>query len=51
VPSFLTDELVYKLTHTYTQPVQYVVLNGATHDGAVFQSTTTVANWIAGRFS
>ena len=51
VPSFLTDELVYKLTHTYTQPVQYVVLNGATHDGAVFQSTATVANWIAGRFS
>jgi pimeloyl-ACP methyl ester carboxylesterase len=33
-----------------TQPVQFVPLQGATHDTAVIQSAGTVADWITGRF-
>ena len=42
----LLDEL-----SAYPQPVQFEPVEGATHDGAVFASTTLVANWIATRFS
>ena len=42
----LLDEL-----HAYSQPVDFVPIDGATHDGAVFASTTIVADWIAGKFS
>jgi pimeloyl-ACP methyl ester carboxylesterase len=42
----LLDEL-----HAYSQPVDFVAIDGATHDGAVFDSVTTVADWIAGKFS
>jgi alpha-beta hydrolase superfamily lysophospholipase len=42
----LLDEL-----NAYHRPVQFVPIEGATHDGAVFSSVTLVANWIAARFS
>jgi alpha-beta hydrolase superfamily lysophospholipase len=42
----LLDEL-----HAYSQPVTFVPLEGATHDGSVSQSVTIVADWIAGRFA
>ncbi|WP_250008325.1 alpha/beta fold hydrolase [Actinoplanes sp. M2I2] len=51
VPYVITaGPLLTQLT-AYNQPVQFVELDGATHDGAVFQSTTLVADWIAARFS
>ena len=49
VPSMITDGLVQALTEQYG-PVRYDVLPGETHDGAVFASTGTVADWIAARF-
>jgi len=42
----LLDEL-----HAYSQPVRFVPVEGATHDGAVFASVNLVADWIAGRFA
>jgi pimeloyl-ACP methyl ester carboxylesterase len=42
----LLDEL-----HAYNQPVQFVPIQGADHDGSVFASVTLVANWIATRFA
>ncbi|MCY1139174.1 alpha/beta fold hydrolase [Actinoplanes sp. Pm04-4] len=51
VPYVITaGPLLTQLT-AYNQPVQFVELDGATHDGAVFQSTTLVADWIAARFT
>ena len=34
-----------------SQPVTFVPVPNANHDGAVFASTTTVADWIAARFT
>ena len=51
VPYFLTHDYLLPELQAYSQPVQFVSITGADHEGAVFQSTTTVANWIAGRFS
>jgi len=42
----LLDEL-----HAYSQPVRFVPIEGATHDGAVVRSVGLVADWIAGRFA
>jgi fermentation-respiration switch protein FrsA (DUF1100 family) len=42
--------LVPELQAYKAQTVRFVVLQGATHDGAVFQSVDTVADWIAQRF-
>jgi pimeloyl-ACP methyl ester carboxylesterase len=42
----LLDEL-----HAYNQPVDFIPVNGASHDGAVFASVDVVANWIAARFA
>ena len=42
----LLDEL-----HAYPQPVDFLPVQGATHDGAVFATVTQVADWIAGKFS
>ncbi|HEY0003043.1 MAG TPA: alpha/beta fold hydrolase [Actinoplanes sp.] len=48
VPADITrDVLVPQLRAWNTQPVRYLELPGETHDGAVFASTVTVANWIA----
>ncbi|WP_307872875.1 alpha/beta fold hydrolase [Paractinoplanes ovalisporus] len=51
VPYVITAGPLVTELSVYSQPVQFVEIDGATHDGAVFQSTTTVANWIAARFS
>ena len=42
----LLDEL-----QAYNQPVQFVPVEGASHDGAVFATTSLVADWIAARFA
>ncbi|UQU67898.1 lipase family protein [Couchioplanes caeruleus] len=42
----LLDEL-----SQYRQSVEFITLEGETHDGAVFASVDTVANWIAARFA
>jgi pimeloyl-ACP methyl ester carboxylesterase len=42
--------LVPELEAYKAQTVRFVTLEGATHDGAVFQSVDTVADWIAQRF-
>ncbi|MBU2669015.1 lipase family protein [Actinoplanes bogorensis] len=51
VPYVITAGPLVTELSAYSQPVQFIQIDGATHDGAVFQSTTTVANWIAGRFA
>ncbi|MGK5682679.1 alpha/beta fold hydrolase [Actinoplanes sp. URMC 104] len=51
VPYVITAGPLLTQLGAYSQPVEFVELDGATHDGAVFQSTTTVANWIAARFA
>jgi pimeloyl-ACP methyl ester carboxylesterase len=48
VPDFITDYLVSEQLHGYD--VRYDKVSGATHDTAVVQSATTVADWIAARF-
>ncbi|MEU8614285.1 alpha/beta fold hydrolase [Actinoplanes sp. NPDC048791] len=50
VPAFITDALEDQLDD-YPQPVQLVTLANENHDGAVFASTTLVADWIAARFA
>jgi dipeptidyl aminopeptidase/acylaminoacyl peptidase len=42
----LVDEL-----STYGAPEQFVTVNGASHDGAVFATTTSVADWIQAHWS
>jgi len=49
VPEFVTDMLVEQLCR-YGQPVRVVKIEGANHDGAVFESVKLVDNWIADRF-
>ncbi|WP_250029639.1 alpha/beta fold hydrolase [Paractinoplanes maris] len=51
VPYVITAGPLLTQLSAYNEPVQFVELDGATHDGAVFQSTTLVGDWIAGRFS
>jgi pimeloyl-ACP methyl ester carboxylesterase len=51
VPYFFTAGPLFTQLDAYSQPVEYIELDGATHDGAVFQSTTLVADWIAARFT
>ena len=48
VPADVTGLLVEQL-RAYPQPVEVVMLEGATHDEAVFDTTTLVADWIAAR--
>ncbi|MGA5299468.1 alpha/beta fold hydrolase [Nucisporomicrobium flavum] len=51
VPYVITaGPLMDKLTQ-YRQPVELITLEGETHDGAVFASVNTVADWIAERFA
>ena len=50
VPAGITDVLRAQLEE-YSQPVDFVSLTNENHDGAVFASTTTVADWIAARFA
>ena len=51
VPHFITTDYLLKQLSAYDQPVTFVSLSGATHDGAVFESTGLVADWIASRFT
>jgi pimeloyl-ACP methyl ester carboxylesterase len=49
VPYDITAYVLVPQLQTYRQPVELVTLQGDTHDGAVFHSTTRVANWIEAR--
>jgi pimeloyl-ACP methyl ester carboxylesterase len=51
VPYDITAGPLLRELSSYNAQVRFVPLEGATHDGAVFQSVTLVADWIAGRFS
>jgi pimeloyl-ACP methyl ester carboxylesterase len=52
VPYGLTaGPLLDELTAYGTQPVDFVSVDGANHDGAVFATTGQVATWIAARFA
>jgi len=50
VPYSLTADALLPELQAYNQPVQFVSVPGATHDGAVTATTALVANWIASRF-
>ncbi|MEU7901628.1 lipase family protein [Actinoplanes sp. NPDC049118] len=50
VPYEVTAGPLLDQLRAYGQPVSFVPLEGETHDGAVFASTTLVADWIASRF-
>lgn len=50
--SITAGPLLDELDAYNPQPsVDFVTVDGATHDGAVFATTDLVANWIAGRFA
>jgi pimeloyl-ACP methyl ester carboxylesterase len=51
VPYDITAGPLLSELNGYDQPVQFVAIQGANHDGAVFGSVTLVADWIAARFS
>ena len=51
VPYFLTADILLPQLQQYPQPVTFVPISGANHDGAVFSTTTQVADWIATRFA
>jgi pimeloyl-ACP methyl ester carboxylesterase len=52
VPYFLTADLLLDQLEAYdTQPVDFLAVNGANHDDAVFATTSQVADWIAARFA
>jgi pimeloyl-ACP methyl ester carboxylesterase len=50
VPYELTAGPLLAQLQQYPQPVTLQTIDGANHDGAVFQSTELVATWIASRF-
>ncbi|GAA3348380.1 alpha/beta fold hydrolase [Amorphoplanes nipponensis] len=52
VPYFLTADVLLGQLRAYpTATVDFVAVSGANHDGAVFATTTQVADWIAARFA
>jgi fermentation-respiration switch protein FrsA (DUF1100 family) len=52
VPYFLTaDVLLGQLRAYQTQTVDFLPVTGANHDGAVFATTSQVADWIAARLA
>ncbi|HEY0533209.1 MAG TPA: alpha/beta fold hydrolase [Actinoplanes sp.] len=51
VPYDITAEALLPELQQYSQPVQFVPVQGADHDGAVTATTSLVADWIAARFS
>jgi pimeloyl-ACP methyl ester carboxylesterase len=51
VPYDITAGALLPELQAYSQPVQFVPVQGADHDGAVTATTSLVANWIAARFS
>ena len=50
VPYDITLVLLDQL-NAYDQPVQFVPVEGATHDSAVIDTAAQVATWLAGRFA
>ncbi|GAA2705494.1 alpha/beta fold hydrolase [Actinoplanes palleronii] len=51
VPYFITADYLIPQLQAYSQPVQFEVIPGATHDTSVILSADLVADWIATRFS
>jgi pimeloyl-ACP methyl ester carboxylesterase len=51
VPYDITAEALLPELQQYSQPVQFVPVEGADHDGSVTATTGLVADWIAARFS
>jgi alpha-beta hydrolase superfamily lysophospholipase len=51
VPYDITADALIPQLRAYPQPVQFVPIQGATHDSAVTLSVGLVDNWIAARFS
>ena len=51
VPYDITAGPLREQLAVYDQPVQFVPVDGANHDGAVIATTGLVANWIAARFA
>jgi pimeloyl-ACP methyl ester carboxylesterase len=51
VPYDITAGALLPELQQYSQPVQFVPVDGADHDGSVTATTSLVANWIAARFS
>jgi pimeloyl-ACP methyl ester carboxylesterase len=51
VPYDITAEALLPELQAYSQPVQFVPVQGADHDGSVTATTSLVADWIAARFS
>ncbi len=49
VPYDVTAGLLLPQLSAYRQPVEFVTVEGANHDGAVFQTVDQVADWIAAR--
>jgi alpha-beta hydrolase superfamily lysophospholipase len=51
VPYFITHDYLLPELCAYHQPVNFVAVAGATHDTAVTQTASQVADWIAARFT
>jgi pimeloyl-ACP methyl ester carboxylesterase len=51
VPYDITAGLLIPQLQAYSQPVEFVSIDGATHDTSVILSADLVADWIAARFS
>ncbi len=51
VPFDITAGPLVDQLQTYSQPVEFVPVDGANHDGAVFATVDTVAAWIEARFA
>ncbi|MCA2214195.1 alpha/beta fold hydrolase [Jidongwangia harbinensis] len=50
VPYEVTRDLLLPQLAVYRQPVEFVTVEGANHDEAVFRTVDVVARWIAARF-
>lgn len=50
VPYFITHDYLLPELAAYSQPVTFLPIEGASHEGAVFQSTTQVDAFIAAKF-
>ncbi|GIF03792.1 alpha/beta fold hydrolase [Actinoplanes siamensis] len=51
VPYDITAGLLIPQLQAYSQPVQFEVIDGATHDSSVTLSADPVADWVAARFA
>ena len=51
VPYDVTHDVLLAQLNAYSQPVEFVEVVSANHDGAVFATVDVVADWIAARFT